>query len=186
MKNDFRGLLSSVHSDFKHIWTHAIDCMLEDTACTTPCLLLTEYDAQVQCPNCVYDPVTQRSRNIYNGTGPIPFTHGQCPYCHGWGIPNDESTAQVNLMVIWHYKDFIGFSVDWSSVKDNTLFIPFGYIQTLSKQNLFDQLRSAREILINTTVQNPVVAHRFSRVGEPNPMGLDSSTHIVTTWKRNG
>lgn len=182
----FTGLLSSVNSGFKQMWSDAIDCMLETTACTTPCLLLTEYDTNAKCPNCIFDPITNRSRNIYqtNPPGPIPFSHGQCPYCHGWGIPNDESSQQVNLLIIWHYKDFIGFSVDWNFVKDNTLFTPFGHIQTVSSKDYFDVLRSAREILVNTTVQNPIVAHRFSRVGEPNPIGLDSNTHIITTWKR--
>ena len=89
-----------------------------------------------------------------------------------------DNTTNSNLIVIWNYKDFVG----WKGVPDNTT-IPFGHCQTMSALSTLSNIKKAKEIILNTDL-SAYVKHRFERMGEPNPIGLGNDAYVITTWKR--
>ena len=70
--NPFAGIISdAMHRTF----TNAIDAMLMDCACTTPCTLVFPSCETLDCPNC--------SEGTYKPGGPAYFARGRvCPICH--------------------------------------------------------------------------------------------------------
>lgn len=55
-----------------------------------------------ECPNCLFDPTTKRSANIYRTGGPYPFTnHTVCPLCDGEGRRTQPSTDTIRLRVYY-------------------------------------------------------------------------------------
>jgi len=56
------------------------------------------------CANCIFDTLGQKSSNIYNGTGPEPFTDGLCPYCNGLGFKLQQVTETIKLRINWSPK----------------------------------------------------------------------------------
>ena len=99
MTNPFAGIISS---DFKNLYINAIDALLEETALTLPCRL--RYAGQQNqnfCNNCVYDPITKLSSNIYNGSGPNPFPdNGVCPVCFGNGVSDSDTISTSTIICI--------------------------------------------------------------------------------------
>jgi hypothetical protein len=175
MANPFSGIISN---ELKLLFNNAIDALLEDNALTVPCELRYGITKTTICPNCIYDPINKKSSNRYKAGGPVSFASGQiCPYCNGVGLTGEESTEEVFLCVIWDYKQ-------WRKLGFNLL-SPEGFVVTLCGMNKLPQIKSAKEVIIDTRI-SPHVQHRFVREGEPNPLGLGESRYISTLWKRAG
>lgn len=59
------------------------------------------------CPNCIYDSVRKRSKNIYDSSNPNPagalnksFASGQiCPVCNGAGILQTPNSSSQRFLV---------------------------------------------------------------------------------------
>jgi len=177
MSNIFSGI---INDQFKQIFQDAIDSLLENPALTVPCQLIFANTQFTECPNCLFDPMTQRSSNQYNGGGPISFTNGVCPYCRGVGLVATSNTKDLNLMVLWNYKDWIG----WNGVPDQSM-TPFGQCQTMSKISTISDLKNAQEVILDTDISQ-YVKHRFQRTSEPNPIGLGADSYVLVMWKRIG
>ena len=165
---------------FKNIFTNAIDSLLTNNALTVPCQLIFQNTTFNSCPNCLYDTMSGKSTSIYKTGGPIVFNKGICPYCHGLGNIAADNTQTVNLMVIWDYKQWIG----WHGVPELTM-TPFGHAQTLCSVSLLPAIKAAKNIILDTDVQ-AYVKHLFLRVSEPNPIGFGKDSYIATMWKREG
>lgn len=176
MSNPFSGILTTA---FKTTFVNAIDALLENDALTLPCQYIFADTDMEECPNCIFDAISGRSSGQYKAGGPISFTHGNCPYCYGVGLINTDSTLNTHLVILFDYKQWIG----WNGVSDNTM-VPFGQVQTLSKlSSSLVNIRRAKELLIDTNILQ-YVRHRFTRISEPNPLGLGGDDYIVTMWKR--
>ncbi len=61
-----------------------------------------------QCPNCKYDHVHKSSLNVYNGTGPEPFTGNRCPVCRGVGQIKSVVRRRVQANVRYKHGDTDG------------------------------------------------------------------------------
>jgi hypothetical protein len=171
----FTGIISS---SFKTLFTDAIDALLEDDGLTVPCQLVFVDSDHTECINCYRDVMTGRSNGIYKIGGPISFVQGNCPYCHGLGVLVTDNTLNLSLIVVWNYKEFVG----WNKIPDDTM-LPFGYCQTMSKLDTLSDIKRAKEIILNTDL-SAYVKHRFVRISEPNPIGLGNDAYVITTWKR--
>jgi hypothetical protein len=178
MTNPFSGIISN---DLKNVYNNAIDALLENGALTVPCRL--RYSGQQNqnfCNNCIYDPISKLSANIYNGSGPNPFPEGGvCPVCLGNGI-SDTETVQgstiVYLAVIFDSKYFLNIS-------NKVLNIPNGTIQTICSINLISQLRNAQDMFVDTNIEN-YGSYLYERDTDPEPVGFGSNRYIITLWKR--
>ena len=171
MANPFSGIITS---DFKTLFTNMIDALLEDAALTVPCQLTYEGTKWTLCSNCLLSPITGKSTGQYNGTGPVNFTYGICPVCGGIGRIADKQTDTFYMCVLWDYKSLIG------NIKVDS---PDGFVQTISKINLLDNIKRANEILIDTNIK-AYEKNVFQKYGESDYLGLGASSYIATMWER--
>lgn len=177
MANPFSKIITPA---FKKTFSNIINAMLEDKSMTVPCRLVYETSKLETCPNCKINPVNGKSSGVYNGTGPISFTQGQCPYCFGEGKKKSKPTEDLYLLVIWDFKQF------WPS----GLNIQTGEtaVQTMCNIDLMPKLKRASQIIINTDIED-YVRHTFSRASEPQLCGCCISgdeAFIFTNWKKSG
>lgn len=62
----------------------------------------------VECSNCIFDPYTGTSSNLYKTGGLFNFTLGEtCPVCGGLGTNNIECSTTIKLRVYWSSKDWV-------------------------------------------------------------------------------
>lgn len=174
----FTGIISA---GMKTLFNDAIDALLETSALTVPCQLIFEDTQFSECPNCYFDVTSDRSANIYKAGGPIVFNQGICPYCGGIGKITEDNTININLAVLWNYKDWIGVNY---KLLDN-INIPFGYAQLLTKVENVTNIKRAKEIILNTSLST-YTKHRFIVIAEPNPLGFGNDSYITVMLKRIG
>ena len=95
---------------YKDIYNSMIDTILASTGLTVPCTLVYESTKLQQCPNCIYDPISKKSANLYKSGGPLVFSNGQtCPYCLGNGTTSNYSSEEkVYFALLTNSKDFLG------------------------------------------------------------------------------
>lgn len=172
MANLFSGIITS---EFKQLFNDAISALLYDSACTLSCTLYYGITKHEACANCVYDSIGQKSANRYQDGGPAPFPFGTiCPMCDGRGKRGVESTEDINLMVIWNYREFIDVG---------TINNPAGTIQTLTFDEHTPKLKRAKELVVATDITN-YSNHRFQRISEPQPCGLGNTEFVSCLWER--
>jgi len=161
-------------TSLKKLYNQQIDIILSNTGLTIPCSLVYETTRITQCPNCVYDTISKKSANIYNGTGPISFINGQtCPYCLGSGQSSSAvAETAIDLVVLIDSKKFVGV-VNQPDIA----------AQTICSINYIDVIRKASKIIFNTDISN-LTNNIFIRDNEPTPVGLGDSRYIFTNWKR--
>ena len=169
--SDFTGLISA---DFKQLFVDAIDEILSNTGLTVPCTLIYSSSKITVCPNCHLNPMTGKSSGQYKTGGPISFSAGVCPYCHGDGKTISTSSETLYLAVIWDSKQWIGkFPVG----------NPNEFCQTISKSTTFDEIKRASHIIIDTT-KTAYSKNKYERASEPSFVEFGSTDYIFTTWKR--
>lgn len=173
--SDFTGIINST---FKTLFNDAIDALLESTALTRPCQLIFGDASAIECPNCYFDVVSQRSNGIYKSGGSIPFYQGVCPYCFGVGKIYTDSTSTISMAVLWNYKDWVG----WNGTNEGTK-NPYGWVQTISKFSTITDIKRANKVIINTDISSSV-KHVFERRSEPNPAGFGADDYLFTMWER--
>jgi len=79
-------------------------------------------------------------------------------------------------MVIWDAKEFVSVG----TVND-----PEGMIQTITFVANSPKLKRADELLVATNISD-YVRHRYQRMSEPEPCGLESDKFVSVLWKRIG
>lgn len=169
--SDFTGLITSTMKT-----TH-VDMITEVLrGCSVPCTLYFGDTKYTDCPNCIYDPINKRSSGRYQSGGPIVFSNGACPYCHGAGrIPQDDS-ENLSLCPIYDYRS-------WIPTISSNVQSPEGYVQTMSVFSTRKLIVRAKEIIIDTTITSSVRT-RMEKHGEPEICGLGGSDFVITMWKR--
>lgn len=171
----FTGIITSDH---KQLFNDMISALLEPTALTVPCRLVYENTKLEQCPNCLYDSLTNRSSGRYKLGGPLSFVTGQiCPYCSGAGKLSYSQDIDIYLGII--KPAFFGFvnSLDLESVN----FVD-GKIQSLCSIEYYAQIKNASYIIIDTNISNLTI-NKYIRYKDPVPMGFGGNDFMVTTWQ---
>lgn len=164
-----------ITSQMKTMFDDAIKALLTETALTIPCVFKYAGSTnQNLCHNCIFDPISKRSANLYNGTGPDPFYEGQiCPVCQGFGLLESDASENINIAVIFDSKYFI-------NAGPRNINIPDGTIQTLCVSTYMNSIKNCSELV--TTVEN--ILYSYRRVSEPQPMGFGNTNFIMTMWQR--
>ena len=175
MSNPFDNIISK---EFKKLYTDAIDGILSDSGLTVPCKF--EYSGQDNvsfCENCIYDPISKLSTNIYNGTGPAPFTEGtMCPVCLGMGAVKTDSNEIINMAVIFDSKYFLNYSSNAVNISD-------GMAQTICDISKLPKIRNANSVVFDTDI-SASGNYVYYRAGEPTPVGLGQNKYVITMWKK--
>lgn len=170
MSNQFSSLFTS---EFKGLYNDAIDAL--ETSFSRTCTIHYPTTKWTACTSCQTSNVGNRGPNPYitGGQG----THvGICSACNGERkvpVPNTESVAMI---VLWEYLDFKDLA---TAVKS-----PAGNVQTVCNINKIQKIRDASFIVFNTDISS-LGDHKFTRSGEPTPMGLGSDRYIITNWTKS-
>jgi len=169
--SDFDGLISTA---FKQLFNDAINEVLSTTGLTVKCTITYSGSKSTECGNCFLNPMTGKSSGKYKTGGPIAFTTGICPKCHGLGRTIDEQTEDFYFGVIWDSKQFMG------KIPANN---PEQYVQTISKLDSYDNIKRANFIIID--VDNAAYSkNKFQKAGEPYFAGFNDGDYVFTLWKR--
>lgn len=157
-------------SSLQNLYNSTIDLMLAKDGLTTECSLVYGVSDKEICPNCIYDSLSNKSANIYQEDGPIPFPSGViCPYCYGLGsVGKETSFDNIYLAVLWDSKTWINFNSDIKNTDD--------YVQTICSSSLKSKIEAANYIVIKDK--------KFERDGSANYSGLGDNNYIITTWRK--
>jgi hypothetical protein len=160
-----------ITQELKNIYKNMINELISPHGLTNKCTLSFNNGASDYCDNCLFDPVSKVSANIYNGTGPRSFiNYTVCPECLGLGVKqNNNKTKILNLAVIFDSKSFINFD-------SKVVNVPNVDIQTICHSNNTLDIRNCSSISINNI--------SYERIGDVNPVGLGDLDFIFTNWKR--
>lgn len=169
--NPFSGI---INANFKNVYKKAIDSLLEQDALSTACTFeFLNSNNPVYCNNCVYDIITKRSSNRYNGTGLAPFAEDSlCPVCLGKGIENLNHKEYARMMVIFDSK----YWMNWNS-------------KTMNIENIAAQSICSLDLLnkiINTSYvyfDNDEIS-KYALAGQPQLAGLGDFNYLITLWSR--
>lgn len=130
-------------SDFFEQYYETVDSLLASSYTSYVCTLY--YPPLVTaCTNCVYSG--KGGTNVYNGTGPKPFTFGVCPVCGGKGKRETQNTEEVRLRIYWDRASWIrGYSK-----ADETMRYPSGSLQILGKLGDSAKILKSNKIVVNS------------------------------------
>jgi uncharacterized protein YbaR (Trm112 family) len=109
-------------------------------------------EKEEDCPNCLYDGVNKRSKNIYDSTNTnalnsglnIPFVTGQiCPVCSGRGkLKYSNNKKTIICSVAWNPKEYE--MVDGLPVK-----LPANVCKCKTKAEYYNDIVSAIEFWVS-------------------------------------
>lgn len=168
--------MNIITPELKNLYKTFIDELLRTNSLSLPCKLIYEGSSFVECSNCNLDPISHKSANTYKIGGPISFVDGQiCPYCHGLGGSYSEAYNIKNFLVLFDYKYWINFN--------SKIHNPDGLVQSISKFEDYQKIKSCNKIIIDTSIQNYTESY-YQRNSEPEPCGLGESSYIFTYWKK--
>jgi hypothetical protein len=174
MTNIFSNI---INADFKNLYNQAIDAILADNSLTVPCSVFYDTPNDSFCNNCLFDPINNRSLNIYNSTGPAPFPENSiCSICNGYGKIEESKSEIIYLAVIFDSKYWLNW--DYKAVK-----IQDGMVQTLCKIELLPKIRNAQYMTMDTNIQS-YTSYTYSLAGDPTPCGLGNNKYIISMWSR--
>lgn len=166
-----------ISSELKNIYNSAIDALIGQNGLAVPCKIVYSSLKQSLCSNCVFDPMSQRSSNVYNNTGPAPFAHmGICPVCNGYGLIDMSSEETIYMAVLFDSK----YWLNWDS---KTVNIANNMAQSISNISLLPKIQNAKEIIIDSSISG-YGNRRYSRAGEPTPCGFGTNRYIITMWQK--
>lgn len=163
-----------ITKQFKDIYKTMIDELLSAHGLTNKCTLYYQNTYIEYCDNCLFDPITRVSSNIYNSLGPKPFTENTiCPECLGVGIKNkNNKTKSIVFAIIYDTKYFLNFD-------SKVVNIPDGSIQTICSIKHFQDIVNSSALSIDSI---PNVF--YERATDINPVGLGDLDYIFVNWKK--
>lgn len=166
--------MNIITSEFKQLFKNAIDTLIAPNALSSECILKFNNSITELCDNCIYDPITKTSSNLYNNIGPSSFINGTiCPVCMGLGSKQSNNTIRrTNLAIIFDNKYFLNIS-------NKTVHIPDNAIQSICKISEINNIKNCSELIVNS-----IPEFSYERVSDPLPCGLGDQDYIITMWKR--
>lgn len=163
-------------TSLKNIYNNTIDQLIASNGLGVPCSFVFESASRTQCPNCNFNPITGRSNNTYNGSGPAYFPNNQpCPICAGEGAIFNSTNETIDLIVILDYKKFINAG---------NANIPVGSMQSICGIDKYTKIKNATHIIVDTNITK-YTQNKFTRISEPQPVGLGDNRYIFTNWERS-
>lgn len=163
--------------ELHQLYDDIISSILGKNALSVPCLLNLGTGKGTPCINCIFDSNSDKSSNIYNGSGPIPFPYGSiCPACGGLGfVPNDYFET-IYMGVIWNKNKFMSMTdVNIATID----------CQTLGLATDYPKIKQAKEITIDSDVAG-YTGKKYQRISDPEFRGFGRESFVITSWQRAG
>lgn len=135
-----------------------------------------EFDpAKTICPNCEYDPINKRSRNIYKTGGPQPFSSGRrCPYCKGVGFTSQPVVECIKSLIKWNPRDAKKYGI---AVREGTSIVRLKTYLTHAPSMI-----RANAALVNVEISDEL-SLRVKLIRKPIPVGLREDRYCVSFWE---
>lgn len=121
--------------------------------------------SKIECTNCVFTSFGNTgSSNVYNGTGPVSFTFGNCPICEGKGFKEVEAdTDSIKLRFYTNKKD-------WRKI-GQSIVIPEAEAMIIGKNADLPKILRMNKVKINTDIEN-YRSYFFVLASEPYKHGF--------------
>lgn len=167
----------TLSDDIKLIAEYAIDDLIDQLGKT--CQLIYA-PTPSPCPNCVFDPIGNKSSNTWINGGPIPFENGSdCPSCNGQGLHFTSLTKSVKLLIANSPKDF------FQRLPANVQ-LPSGSIQTKGYMRDLPDVLQTRKMVVQLDIQG-LIRYTYELAGEPIDQGnIVQGKYWVANWSRVG
>lgn len=166
-------------NNLKTVFNDAIDSLISQQGLALPCYFLYSNTNPQHCKNCMFDPLSNRSLNKYNNTGPAPFGDSSiCPICNGIGFESIDKQELVYLSVLFDSK----YWFNWGS-KLNTVRSPDGSVQTVCRSDLLPKIRNTEKIIIDANKAD-YGSYIYTRANDPEFAGFGDTRYIFTIWHR--
>jgi hypothetical protein len=163
-----------ITSDLIEVYQSRIDALINQLGKH----ILLEFDPnRTQCPNCIFDPIRQRSTGIYitNPPGPRPFKRGRkCPHCKGRGYEETPNTKCIDALIKWNPKDAKKYGIVLTHRKD--------IVRIKTYLTEADDLIKAKTAIIDYDQRNTTIA-RTKMIRSPIPVGLRDSRYCISFWE---
>ncbi len=130
---------------------------------------------KTNCANCIYDTMSNKSTNIYNGSGPQPFTFGVCPWCGGLGFTESVQTETIKLRLYYSPKHWIKIH-PLINIPDNTI-QAIGFLSDLPK------IKQAQTMIANSD-QEGFGNCIYDLLGNPVTTGFKHNRYLISMWTR--
>lgn len=129
----------------------------------------------IDCPNCVFDPIGNKSANRFR-PGKQPFSDARrCPYCRGRGKTEQENSEEITALIKFNPRDYKKYGI---SVQDPSLLVRM-------KTFLTDVIKIQRATSAIIDLQTKgVIKTTCRRLKDPIPTGLAVSRYAITFWQR--
>lgn len=166
-----------ITEEFKSLFVYAIDEIVSQHGLAVPCSVIYDSLKKTLCPNCIFDPMQNRSANQYNNTGPVPFADlSVCPVCNGYGLIDMSSAETVYLAIIFDSKY-------WLNWDHKTVNIGNNMAQSIGKIELLPKLQNTKEIILDTSIAG-YGSNRYRRNGDTQICGLGQNKYIINIWEK--
>jgi hypothetical protein len=163
-----------VSDTVKQVFKDRMDELLVDLGRT---ITLHLAPSVADCPNCSYDSIRKRSKNIYNSANPNPlgslnkpFTKGKkCPVCNAQGVLKTQRSTTYTATISSKFKEKevleagIG-EMDINAVKTSTVIGSYNDILN-TKLAIIDDLQ-------------------YRPLGKPTKSGLQELIRVKMFWER--
>lgn len=131
----------------------------------------------VECTNCNFDPIGNKSSNVYKHGGPMPFHAMDCPMCNGQGKKPSENYVDITMTANVTAKPF--------SMAANVRY-PDGLVETRGYIASLPQVLRC-DYMICATLIEPYRRYRYKLYGEPiDPFSIVPGKYFVALWQRSG
>lgn len=154
------------------VYQSRIDAMINQLGKS---VLLEFTPIKTPCPNCVFDMIRGRSKNLYRTGGPVPFDRGRkCPYCKGRGFLETASEKCIRCLIGWNAKDAADYGISVSRTQNVVRFKTYLY-------NFEDLVRA--ETAISNYASRGIVTLRVKRIKQPIITGLREDRYCISFWE---
>lgn len=161
-----------INQNLKDIYKLGINDILSTHGLTNPCTVyfIGSYN---YCSNCLFDKSSNLSSNVYNGTGPSPFSdYTMCPVCAGTGkMLLSDITKKMHLAVILDSKYFVNLPTKLINITDINL-------QTICSKNYWQDLQSCSYLVVDADPSK-----KYEKIDNGNLSGLGDLDYIIMNWR---
>lgn len=154
-----------------------------------PCKL-RYVSTETTCPNCIINPRTGESMNIYKPGGPVEFEEGEiCPVCEGRGrIAGTETSDIITMTIDWTPKPWMDLgptSGSKTSEGDRVVRVPSGMITTRGWTKDLPKVVRAENAIMDIT--NQYISNLYKLYGQPYILGaITNNRYFIAIWERSG
>lgn len=171
----------TVPSDLLDIHEWMVDGVI-DGVLGTLCRL--EYPpSDAECTNCLFDPSTGRSANIYKTGGPTPFAnHTICPRCGGEGRLSSPESDEIRLRVYFGGGEVNAAMRQFKTLPASDINAPDGLVFVIGYMDDVTKFQRAVSIYANESVTQ--INIRCERFSEIIPWGFRKNRYFACMLKR--